>query len=250
MALNEDLTTLLCLFHHSNQADAALTDLLKAGVPQGSISRIDNHGSEEIAASSLKELGIPARDEQHLLEGLRNGGIIVAVKAVTSHVSAVEHVFGDHKAGKIDEAVVDNTLATRTAVAATGETAIPIVDEELVVGKRTVDQGGVRVYRRVIDIPVEKSVNLREEHVVIDRRPVVRAVTAEDLALQGEQTIELTETAEEAVITKKAFVVEEVRVGKEASERTEHIQDTVRHTEVELEEINPEEARSASLTNR
>jgi uncharacterized protein (TIGR02271 family) len=250
MALNEDLTILLCLFHHSHQAEAALTELLKAGVSQRSISRIDNSDPEEIATSSLKELGVPVRDEQHLLEGLRNGGIIVAVKAITSHVSAVEHIFGDHKAGKIDEAVLDNTLATGTAVTAAGEIAIQIVDEEIVIGKRTVDQGGVRVYRRVIDIPVQESVNLREEHVVIDRRPVDRPVTAEDLAMQGEQTIELTETAEEAVVSKKAFVVEEVRVRKETMERAEQIHDTVRHTEVELEEIVPEQGRSPLLINR
>jgi len=99
-----------------------------------------------------------------------------------------------------------------------------------------VDQGGVRVYRRVIDIPVDQSVTLREEHVTMDRRPVSRAVTDPDVAF-GARTIELTETAEEAVVSKSARVVEEVLVGKTASQHTETIHDTVRRTEVEVEEI-------------
>ena len=238
MALNEETTTLLCLFHHKDLADAAFTDLLKAGLPQRSISQINNYGSEEHASRSFKEIGIPARDEQHLLDGLLNGGIIVVANAISEQIHAVEEIFSSHKATKIDEAALSPETIT-TAVGNAGETALPIVEEELIVGKRTVDQGGVRVYRRMIEVPVEHTINLREEHVVIDRRPVDRPVTSRDLALQGEQTIELTETAEEAVISKNAYVIEEVHVGKETTERTETIRDMVRHTEVEVEEVSP-----------
>ena len=119
------------------------------------------------------------------------------------------------------------------------------------VGKRTVDAGGVRVYRRIVEIPVEDSVSLREEHINVDRRTVDRAVTDADLLAQGERVIELTETAEEAVVGKVARVVEEVHVGKQMSEHTERIEDTVRRTEVEVEEIVPgESAAHLAETNR
>ena len=85
---------------------------------------------------------------------------------------------------------------------------------------------------------------LREEHAFVDRRPVDRAVTDADLLSQGERVIELTETQEQVVIGKEARVVEEVRVGKEGLDRTETVRDTVRHTEVEVEQIDP------LLTNR
>jgi len=239
MVTTDDLTTLVCLFHHHDQASAATQDLHKQGVPPASISVVRNESSEELAGSSLDELGIPLRDRQHLLDGLRHGGIIVAVSAVPEQVSIVEKIFGNHKATKIDEAAVVLPVAPLASAATTGS-VIPIVEEELAVGKRTVDQGGVRVYRRIIEIPVERSIGLREEHVVVDRHAVDRPVTDADLALQGNQTFELTETAEEAVIGKTAHVVEEVVVGKNVTERTEHIHDTVRHTEVELEETQPE----------
>ncbi len=248
MATTQEQTTLLCLFHHQDQASAATEDLYKQGVPQASISVIGNESSEEAAGSSLDELGVPARDRKHLLDGLRNGGTIVSVSAIAEHVSTVEKIFQNHKATQIDEAAIEPTVVPEQAPLATAaETAIPIVEEELAVGKRTVDQGGVRVYRRVVEIPVEQTVNLHEQHVVVDRHAVDRPVTEADMDFQGNQTFELTETAEEAVIGKTAHVVEEVVVGKSVSERTEHIHDTVRRTEVEVEEILPEnELRTTS----
>ena len=94
----------------------------------------------------------------------------------------------------------------------------------------------MRIYRRVIEIPVEESVSLREEHVVMERRPVDRAVSDSDLVF-GDRTIVLTETAEEAVLSKSARVVEEVVVGKTTSDHVETVHDTVRRTEVQVEEL-------------
>lgn len=245
MSLMTDTTTLICLFHHDDQAKAALEDLNEAGIPQSSITTLrsgDSHLEAEGASGShLASLGLPARDIEHLEDGLKDGGTIISVAAQTDHVSTVERIFGDHRAEKIDEVETDDNVApyaaTAVPLAATGETVIPIVEEELAVGKRTVDQGGVRVYRRVVEIPAEQSVNLREEHVVIERTPVDRPATPADLAAQGSRSIELIETAEEAVVSKNARVVEEVLIGKQTGERTETIHDTVRRTEVEFEEL-------------
>jgi hypothetical protein len=65
-------------------------------------------------------------------------------------------------------------------------TAIPVVQEELKVGKREVQRGGVRVFSRVVETPVNESVNLREEHVNVERRPVDQPISAADTdRLQG-----------------------------------------------------------------
>jgi uncharacterized protein (TIGR02271 family) len=84
--------------------------------------------------------------------------------------------------------------------------------------------------------PVEESVSLSEERVRVERRPVNRSATDADLSLGQDQVIEVQEFAEEPVVAKQARVVEEVRVGKEVSERTETVRDTVRHTEVNVEQ--------------
>jgi uncharacterized protein (TIGR02271 family) len=116
-------------------------------------------------------------------------------------------------------------------------TAIPVVQEELKVGKREVQRGGVRVFSRVVETPVNETVDLREEHVSVERRPVDQPISTADATAFKEQSIELREKAEEAVVQKSARVVEEVVVGKEATQRQQKIKDTVRHTEVQVESL-------------
>lgn len=120
-------------------------------------------------------------------------------------------------------------------------TAIPVIQEELKVGKREVQRGGVRIYQRVIETPVSENIGLREEHINVERHAVDRPVSPDDVSAFQETTIELRESAEEAVVEKTARVVEEVVVGKEVTQRNEQISDTVRRTEVEIEQLSPEE---------
>lgn len=115
--------------------------------------------------------------------------------------------------------------------------AIPVVQEELQVGKRQVEGGGVRVFQRVSETPVNESVNLHEERVNVERRPVDRPASEAELSGLKEGSFEVRETSEEAVVGKTARVVEEVVVSKEARDRTQDIRDTVRRTDVEVEQL-------------
>ena len=142
------------------------------------------------------------------------------------------------------DADVDNDLNVNTAATSDtrltqeeGQARIPVVEEELQVGKREVERGGVRVTSNVTEVPVQEQVNLREEHVTVDRRPADRPATDADLRAAQGATLEVTETVEEAVVAKQARVVEEVVVGKEATQRTETIQDTVRHSDVDIQQL-------------
>jgi uncharacterized protein (TIGR02271 family) len=124
------------------------------------------------------------------------------------------------------------------------EVRVPVVEEELQIGKRAVETGGVRVHTGVTETPVREDVRLHEEHVNVERRPVNRELRPEDMKAFQEGTIEMREMAEEAVVAKKARVVEEVVVGKQATERTEHISDTVRRTDVEIEPLSGANTRA------
>lgn len=136
-----------------------------------------------------------------------------------------------------DTSTTANTATAYNNTNAQDTTAIPVIEEQLEVGKREVQSGGARIRSRIIEKPVEASVRLREEHVVVNRRPVDRAVTDSDLSNFREGDIELTERSEVAVVGKTARVVEEVEVGKQVGEREETVRDTVRRTDVEVEEI-------------
>src|SRR4029453_10242040 len=103
--------------------------------------------------------------------------------------------------------------------------------------KRSVSRGGVRVFSRVIEVPVEETVTLREERAEVQRRDVDRPATQAELASFKEGAIEVRETGEEAVVAKTARVVGEVEVGKRVTEREETVGDTVRKTKVDVEPI-------------
>lgn len=119
----------------------------------------------------------------------------------------------------------------------TGKKSIPVIEEELQVGKRTVETGGVRLKSRIIEKPVEENLRLREERVYVNRNTVNRAATDADFDAFKEGEIELREHAEVPVVNKEARIVEEVSLGKETNERNETIRDTVRKTEVNVENI-------------
>jgi uncharacterized protein (TIGR02271 family) len=125
---------------------------------------------------------------------------------------------------------------TRTgSVASDREERIPIVEEQLNVGKREVNEGRVRVRSYVVETPVQEQVSLRQEHVSVERRPVDRAVTGNEAAFQ-DRTIEATEKSERAVVSKEARVKEELVVKKDVDQKTETVSDSVRRTEVKVED--------------
>jgi uncharacterized protein (TIGR02271 family) len=110
---------------------------------------------------------------------------------------------------------------------------IPLAEEHLEVGKRTVDRGTTRVRRYVVEKPVEENVTLRGERVTIERRHPIEGAAASGGAFE-ERTVEVRETEEVPVVEKTARLVEEVAIRKEATERTETVKDTVRREEVEV----------------
>ncbi|MGF9762214.1 YsnF/AvaK domain-containing protein, partial [Microvirga sp. 0TCS3.31] len=140
--------------------------------------------------------------------------------------------------GTTTTATAEAGLGAASQRSSSGDEVIPVAEEELHVGKRDVSHGRVRIRSYVVERPVSEQVSLREEHVEVERRPV--SGTAQAGAIAGdpfqERTIEVEERSEEAVVSKEARVVEEVVVRKQAEQRTETISDTVRKTEVDVED--------------
>ena len=115
------------------------------------------------------------------------------------------------------------------------QATVPVIQEEIEIGKRTVERGGVRVHSHVEELPVEEVVRLREEHVDVERRAVNRPVATNEAF--EEITIEVPETAEQAVVAKQSRVVEEVVIEKTSEEHEETIAETVRRQEVDVEQL-------------
>jgi len=209
---------------------------------------------------ALVDLGIPDEEAQIYSDSVRHGNILVAAQVPDNQVSEAARIM--ERPGLIDierqsaewrASDMDRSRQTKAQTASTDTTArtrkdmtsrdniddetIEVVEEEVQIGKRQVEKGGVRVSTYVREVPVEEQVRLREEHVEVERRPVDRPATAADLDAFREGTVEIKESSEEAVVAKDARVVEEVRIHKDVDERTETIRDTARRTEVEVEQL-------------
>lgn len=128
-----------------------------------------------------------------------------------------------------------------STTAAETQASLPVIQEELKVGKRSVLKGGVRIYQHVTESPVQESVSLAEEHVNVTRTPVNEPASEADLAAFKEGTLEVREMAEEPVVEKTARVVEEVNISKDVTEKTETVSDTLRRTDVEVENLSPQQ---------
>jgi uncharacterized protein (TIGR02271 family) len=217
---------------------------------------------------SLRDMFVPDEDSQTYGEGLRRGHFLLTVRASDAQAQQVHQALENSRAVDVDESASSwrnegwtgpsttnrqaiggnagmnaggmstggmNTGRTNTDAGRTDE-VIPIVEEQLAVGKREVNRGGVRVRSYVKETPVHEQVSLREEHVDVERRAVNQPLQGNALgdAFQ-ERTIEMTETSEEAVVAKNARVVEEVAIHKDVGSHVEQIDDTVRRTDVDVE---------------
>jgi uncharacterized protein (TIGR02271 family) len=243
--------TIAALFDTVEAAEKAARDLAEqVGGVHGTI-----YGPR--TSSDVDTIEVPSEDRATLQEHIRRGGAVLHAQIPDEKFEAVYRVVEANGAVNFDEREAawrregwtgwSGTAATGAAGTTATDTArqeigmsgaeerIPLAEEQIVVGKREVGRGYVRVRSYVVETPVEERVTLHQERVDIERRPVDRPMEPGDEAFR-ERVIEATETSEEAVVSKEARVREEVVVRKEAEERTETVHDTVRRTEVEIED--------------
>jgi uncharacterized protein (TIGR02271 family) len=250
-----------------SQADArrAREELISLGLRDEQVNIVDQSTQERTEETTsgnrtgfwahVKELFIPDEDRATIDESIRRGGYVLSATVSDEHADEVTRRLEALGAVDLEQREAEwraagwnapQPAARVEASALEGSRAeaeserIPVVEERLRVGKREVNRGGVRVRSYIVEEPVHEDVLLREERVEVERRPVnqtarpVAKGSPEDL-LQ-ERTVELEETAEQAVIGKEAVITEEVRVRKAAEEHVERIDETVRHTEVDVED--------------
>ena len=244
-------------------------DKSSAGYKEQGYSTHEDHGFW----SSVKNAFLPDEDRHTYEEGVRRGGAVLTADVDEDNVARAVQVLEeagsvdvDDRAGQWRQSGWDYPAGAGAATGASAlgglgdrdatdrdtrtdrdltdratgerEEVIPIVEEKLVVGKRDVDRGGVRVRSYVTETPVHEQVRLRNERINVERRAVDQPLSAADGDAFRERTIDMTATGEEAVVGKTARVVEEVVVSKTADERDEQIDDTVRRTDVEVDRDN------------
>jgi stress response protein YsnF len=257
--------TVVAAFDRPDQAQEAMDALLESGFSRsqtrlGSAEEVmDSDARLQSSASGRREsenltltqkiarfFGFEDDDETTATysEVMRRGSVVVVVDADTEdEAQRATSILGRFGPIDIDQRVSEwratgwqPERTERATAARTDEQAtIPVVEEQLRVGTRVVQGGGVRIFSRTREIPVEERVELREERAKVTRRPADRPVTDQDRPFE-EKSFEVLESREEPVVGKTARVVEEVVVGKETRQREERVRDSVRKTEVEVQQ--------------
>jgi uncharacterized protein (TIGR02271 family) len=278
-------TTITALFDSRSEAEAAKDRLKAARVDADHVHLHDKSstGYRESGYTSHQDRGFwdsvknafaPDEDRHAYEEGVRRGGTLLTADVDDDCVDEAVRVLEEANSIDIDDrssqwrssgwdyagagagAGAAASTSQPSALAAVGregnvsgerEEVIPIVEENLVVGKRDVNRGGVRVRSYVSEVPVHEQIRLRNERVNVERRSVDQPLSAADGDAFRERTIDMTATGEEAVVGKNARVVEEVVISKTAEEHVETIDDTVRKTEVEIDRDSDIETRGTSL---
>jgi len=248
---------IVAVFESADRARAAREVLIGEGIDNSKMDLLDNRRDAD-NWTAVKRHAVPDEDAHLYAEGLGRGHSMLVIQANAGEHHRIMKVLerfnpmdiDDHAAkwrnsgwsgvhpGKAawDVRRQSSTGGTTRAAAATEEQVIPVYEEQLRVGKRAVEAGHVRVRVYTVERPVQEGLTLREERVAVERRPVDRPISGmPDQAFQ-ERTVDVTTHREEPVIAKEARVKEEIRVRKEADQRTESVRDKVRHTEVEVED--------------
>ena len=249
--------TLTAMFDTRAAAEATREKLVQAGVSKSEVD-IQDEAAYSGASSAPQKDGLlagiksmfGAHDDHHAyVEGVSRGHVLLNATVHEDHTDEAIRILEASDAIDLDaretewrqsgwtgrsEATV--APAPTPTVAAGGDETIQVAEERLVIGKREVERGGMRVRSYIVETPVSEQVSLREETVGIERRPVNRAVGVGDDAFR-DRSIEMRETGEEAVVGKEAFVTEEIGLRKDVGQRSEEVRDTVRHTEVEVERV-------------
>jgi uncharacterized protein (TIGR02271 family) len=245
------MRTVIGLFDDHDEAMQAYTALQSAGFAKADLDILTNDDSSDEPKLARIRRYVPEPDSTVYLEGVRQGGTLITARVGEGFVARAAEIMSGYNMVNVQERQADWRAdnADLPAMTATGSNSnvLEVVEENLEVGKETVETGRMRVYSVVTEQPVEESVSLREETIRVQRRPVDRTVPADPTLFQ-EKSVEVVEHAEVAHVDKTARVVEEVVVGKDVQEHVETIQDTVRRQDVEVEQISGM-AATAGVTN-
>ncbi|HEY8553734.1 MAG TPA: YsnF/AvaK domain-containing protein [Burkholderiales bacterium] len=210
--------------------DALVTVHVEDGRAERAVEIIDANGAQDIE-ERLESAGV---DPGAATESAAGSGRIGGAGVLPDSAA------GAAPTATTAKALPEGAPTADPAPATAGERRIPVVEEELRVGKREAASSGVHVRSRIIEHPVEKDVALREENVRVARTRIDRPLTEGDAAFR-EESFEVRATSEEPVVEKRARVREEVTVGKETRQRRQRIKDTVRETQVQIEPLSAEE---------
>ncbi len=242
--------TVIGIFQNKTEAETAIEQLERTGFNKSNIDITQGSSSQSANREKTKDRDsiseffsslFDSNDEADKYSNVaKNSECVVTVHANDSDeaIRAAE-VLDSYGAMDVDDQNANaghgDSKLERHLSDSDSDESIPVIEEEMEVGKRQVETGKTRIRSRIIEKPVEERLRLREEHVNVSRNEVNREASDAELKNFKEMDMEITEHAEVPVVNKSTRVVEEISVDKDVEEHEETVRDTVRKTEVDID---------------
>jgi stress response protein YsnF len=242
--------TVIGIFQSASQAREASIHLLSNGFDESDVDlatshldEVDNNNHRNASDDGIADFfrgvfGDDTRKASTHTEAGRNGAIVTVMAKTAEDAYLVSQILDNYGALEVNEEGETRTGSHENHYGKDGSSSIPVIEEELHIGKEEVDNGSIRIRSRIIEKPIEKTLRLRSEKITVSRNDVNRPATEEELKNLKEGTIEVSAHKEVPVVSKDARVVEEINVEKSTEEHEEIIRDSVKKTQVETEDVN------------
>lgn len=237
-----DLVT--ALYDSREEAEQAL-QLLRTEV---SLDHGEIYNPTAASVVALQRLDLTPEEQTACKEKLVAGDYLLLAQPANGErveeiVAVLERLASEpvHDIRSHEIAEASGTIPSSASVA--HEVRLPVVEEHLHVGVRTVVRGGAKVRTRVQEVPVMHEIELTSEFVRVASRPASRSVSEQELEQGGlfrDRVFEIAQMREEALVRKDVVVREEVIVSKTTEHRVEQVRDTVRRTVVDTEYLGGE----------
>src|SRR5215469_14587302 len=265
--------TLVAVFDTPENTKAAVEALKTGGFHDDDISVFDRDrlsAGKSAISKDVKEAGLWHRlfgndlyrhEAAVFGQTIDRGGTVLSLRVLDNEVAQATGILDLHKPVDVQDRAIAAGIAPATkvisaakaiaaevpietpqkvavtpAVAATHNEVLRLAEEQLEVGRRMVETGATRVRRFTTEREVSADVTLHEEHAEVLRRALSEPVKIDQLDW-SDREIEAVETAERALVSKTARVVEEVALKKVGTDHIETVHEKLRRQQAEVERL-------------
>lgn len=228
------MRTAVYLFADRSKATDALRTMVEMGFSR---ERLDLLTADEGDSQKLNELAVSSDKADGYRRAVREGGTLLVVTGEETELGDADFMLMDFAPIDLAAWIPPDRLDTAPVEPSptVSETEVPPLTTA---PPAAPTKGRVRVDTHITTQKVDHPVHLQSDSVVVERRATDRLIPwGEHLFVA--HSLDLIELEEEVIVSRTARVVEEIVIARNFAEKVETVHDTVRRTDVIVEETEP-----------
>jgi uncharacterized protein (TIGR02271 family) len=140
-------------------------------------------------------------------------------------------------------------MASQRGTRQRDEVVVPVIEEELKVGKREISSGKVRIHTVVDAVEDVAKATLEEEHVEVTRIPIGKEVESLPSTRNEGDVLVIPVVEEILVVEKRLILKEEIRISRHKTQENVEVPITLRKERAVVERT-PSQTSSSKDTNK